>query len=80
MKPVVVICCFCQRIRGDLGPEGGVGLWHEPHLYLRMHGLEGENFQVSETYCQSCLPTYRHCFVPQQHANEYWSSCGGEKV
>lgn len=68
MKPVVVICCFCERIRGDLGPEGGAGLWYEPHRYLARHSLGAEDFQVSQTYCHSCLITYRRCFAPQLRA------------
>jgi hypothetical protein len=63
IKPVVVICCFCQRIRGDLGPEGGTGLWHEPHLYLATHSLGAEDFQVSETYCPFCLMMHRQSFA-----------------
>jgi len=62
MKPMVAICCFCERIRGDLGPEGGAGLWHEPHLYLARHSLYAEDFQVSQTYCPSCLTKY-HQYV-----------------
>lgn len=68
MKPEVVICCFCQYIRGDLGPEGGAGLWYEPHLYLARHRLGAEDIQVSETYCPSCMMTYRQCFAAQPRA------------
>lgn len=74
MKPVVVICCFCQRIRGDLGLEGGAGLWYEPQLYLAMHSLGTEDFHVSQSYCPSCLTTYRRCFTPQQRAAEHQRS------
>lgn len=73
MKPVV-ICCCCERIRGDLGPEGGAGLWYEPHLYLTRHSLGAEDIQVSQTYCPSCLTTYRRCFAPQPRATEHRGS------
>lgn len=74
MKPVVVICCLCRRIRDDLGPESGAGLWYEPYLYLAMHSLGAEEFQMSETYCPSCLTTYRQHFASQHRSAEHRGS------
>jgi|CXWL01.1.fsa_nt_gi hypothetical protein len=74
MKPVVVICCVCRRIRGDVGPEDGAGLWYEPQLYLARHSLGAEDFQVSQTYCPSCLTTSCRWFAPQHPAAEHRGS------
>ncbi len=68
MKPMVAGCCFCEKIRGDLGPEGGVGLWYDPHLYFARHSLYAEDFQVSQTYCPSCLTKYHQTSAREKGA------------
>ncbi len=71
MKPVVAICCFCQRVRDDVGSEVGEGFWQEFRNYMAMHNLRPEEIEFSHTYCPSCLAYYRDFLTSQNVAHDY---------
>ena len=59
MKPLVAICTFCQKVRGNGGTEAGEGTWQESPIYMAMHNFRAEDIELVHTYCHFCLPFYR---------------------
>ena len=74
MKRIVASCCFCQRLRDDLGTEAGKGLWHEFSNYMAMHKLRAEDVNLSGAYCPSCLVHYGDFLVSKRVVDEHQES------
>lgn len=55
MKQLVAICCFCEKVRDDKGPEAGRGIWQEFRVYMAQHMLRPEEIAFSHAYCPGCL-------------------------
>jgi hypothetical protein len=68
MKPIVAICCSCQKLRDDADAKPGEGLWWEVPAYLAMRELTIGDIQLSHGYCPSCLASYRTVFESQNRA------------
>ncbi len=68
MRPIVAICCFCQKLRDDSDSKPGTGPWGEVAVFLKMHGLKIEDIQFSHGYCPSCLADYRICLASENRA------------
>jgi hypothetical protein len=60
MKPIVAICCCCQKLRDDAGSKPGEGVWCDVPEYLAMRELTIGDIQLSHGYCPSCLASYRN--------------------
>lgn len=55
IKPILPVCCFCQKIRDDTGTEVGQGIWQDLQVYLVARKLRSEDISFSHTYCRACL-------------------------
>lgn len=59
MRQIVVICCFCEKIRDDRGAEPGGSLWQDFKVYMATYMLRPEDVMFSHGYCPACLSYYR---------------------
>jgi hypothetical protein len=69
MRPIVAMCCFCEKLRDDTGTEPGRGLWQDFKFYMARHMLRPEEVMFSHTYCPDCLSSYRDFLRPSKGAN-----------
>ena len=59
MRQILVICCFCEKVRDDTGAESGGGLWQDFIFYMATNRLRPDDVMFSHTYCPACLLYYR---------------------
>jgi len=69
MKPIVAMCCFCEKVRDDIGTEPGGGLWQDFKFYLARHMLRPKEVVFSHMTCPACLSYYRDFLASQQRAS-----------
>jgi hypothetical protein len=55
MKPMVPICCFCEKVRDDGRNEATHGLWQDFKVYMVLHKLRPEDIIFTYTCCRDCL-------------------------
>ncbi len=70
MRPIVAICCFCEKVRDDTGTEPGGGLWQDCKFYMARHMFRPEEVMFSHTYCPGCLSNYKDFLTPSKGANQ----------
>jgi hypothetical protein len=66
MRHLVTMCCFCEKVRDDVGTEPGTGVWQEFKIYLAKYLLKPADIRFSHTYCPGCLAYYR-AFLALSH-------------
>jgi len=59
MRQVVLICCFCEKVRDEAGARSGGELWQDFEIYMVKHPLKPKEMMFSHTYCPACLSYYR---------------------
>jgi hypothetical protein len=59
LRPLVVMCCFCKKVRDGTGTEPGGSLWQDFKFYMATHMLRPEEVMFSHGYCPGCLSYYR---------------------
>ena len=70
MRPIVAMCCFCEKVRDDTGTEPGQGLWQDFKFYMARHMLRPEEVMFSHTYCPGCLSDYRGFLTSPKRATK----------
>jgi hypothetical protein len=68
MRPIVAMCCFCEKVRDDTGTESGGGLWQDFKYYMARHMLRPEEVMFSHAYCPGCLSAYKDFLTPSKGA------------
>ncbi len=68
MKQLVAMCCFCEKVRDDVGTEPGMGIWQEFKIYMAKYMLKPREVMFSHTYCPGCLSYYRDFLASPQGA------------
>lgn len=68
MRHVVTMCCFCEKVRDDVGTEPGKGIWQEFNIYMAKYMLKPPDIRFSHAYCPGCLAYYRAFLALRQEA------------
>ena len=55
MKPILPVCCFCDKAQGDTRSEAGKGLWQDLQIYMVSRKLRPEDITFAYTCCRDCL-------------------------
>jgi hypothetical protein len=55
MKPMLQVCCFCDKVRDDTRSEDAQGLWQSLQIYMVLRKLRAEDVAFAYTCCRDCL-------------------------
>ncbi|MGA6825976.1 hypothetical protein ACO9S2_00035 [Nitrospira sp. NS4] len=55
MKPILPICCICEKARDDEGTGAGEGLWQEMKPDMVLRGLRTQTTIFAYGCCPDCL-------------------------
>jgi hypothetical protein len=55
IKPILPVCCFCDKVRDDARNETAHGLWQDLQLYMVLRKLRPEDIVIAYTCCRDCL-------------------------
>jgi hypothetical protein len=68
MRPIVAMCCFCEKVRDDRGTEPGGVLWQDFTIYMSIHMLKPEEVMFSHGYCPGCLSVCKDSLMQPKEA------------
>lgn len=55
LKPILPVCCFCDKVRDDTRSATTQGLWQDLQIYLVLRKLRPEDIVFAYTCCRDCL-------------------------
>jgi len=53
--PMLLVCCFCDKVRDDTRSQTSQGLWRDLRTHMMSHKLRREETIISYTCCRDCL-------------------------
>lgn len=55
LKPILPVCCFCDKVRDDTRSATTQGLWQDLQIYMILRNLRPEDIVFAYTCCRDCL-------------------------
>ena len=55
----VPFCCYCGKVRDELGTEVEESPWTDLRAYMMKYGFKHKDLKLTYTYCPKCLSLYK---------------------
>ena len=74
MKQILLICCFCEKVRDGARTEADEGVWQDMNIYTVSHGLRPLNTTFTYSCCPECLADEPHAIAFRSRSSQSGSS------